>query len=174
MCGEYLAATTADFNMTIPWQDMFIPQIPFLESFIRGSVVYWAIFLMFNFLARRITVEASISDILVIVLIAEAASDAMTGAGSSITDGLIVVATIFFWSYFIDALCFYFKPVQAWLRPPPLPIILNGVLQRKNMRRQFLSEEELLTKLRDEGIERVQQVKKAFIEDDGHISIIKK
>lgn len=160
--------------MTIPWHELFVPQMPFLEAFIRGSVIYWSIFLMFNFLTRRITVEASISDILVIVLIAEATSDAMTGDANSITDGLSVVATIIFWSYFIDMLCFFFKPVQAWLRPPPLAVILNGVMQKKNMRKQFLSEEELMTKLRDDGIERIQDVKKAFIEDDGHISIIKK
>ena len=40
------------------------------------------------------------------------------------------------------------------------------------MRREFLTEEELMSHLRKEGIETLEEVKSAAIEGDGRISVI--
>ncbi|WP_132256606.1 YetF domain-containing protein [Paucimonas lemoignei] len=45
----------------------------------------------------------------------------------------------------------------------PLQVVRNGRLMRRNMRRAYLTEEELLSQLRRQGIERIEDVKAAYI-----------
>jgi uncharacterized membrane protein YcaP (DUF421 family) len=50
----------------------------------------------------------------------------------------------------------------------------NGRLLRRNMRSELVTVEELMAQLREKGIENAADVRAAFIESDGHISVIAK
>ncbi len=69
---------------------------------------------------RRQAGTISISDFLVIVLIADAAQNAMGSQYQSIKEGLILVTTIVFWDYFLDWLGYKFPFFDRLLRPSPL------------------------------------------------------
>jgi uncharacterized membrane protein YcaP (DUF421 family) len=60
------------------------------------------------------------------------------------------------------------------LRPAALLLIKDGVIQRKNMRQEMITEEELMAQLREQEVEKFEEVKKCYLEGDGHISVIKK
>ena len=62
--------------------------------------------------------------------------------------------------------CFKIFGAESWH-------IKNGELLRRNMRREFLTEEELNDHLRLKGIDDVKEVKAAYIEGDGKISVVK-
>jgi uncharacterized membrane protein YcaP (DUF421 family) len=51
-------------------------------------------------------------------------------------------------------------------------LIKDGRLQRRNMRHELVTEEELMSHLRQQGIAELTQVKEAYMEGDGQISII--
>ncbi|MHC8400859.1 YetF domain-containing protein [Pseudomonas sp. MDT1-17] len=51
--------------------------------------------------------------------------------------------------------------------------IEDGKMLRRNMRMELITTEELMAQLRENGIENCAQVKRACIEADGRISIIK-
>lgn len=61
----------------INWQSIFVPSISVLELIIRGSLVYLALFSVLRFLPSRQIGTLGISDLLVVVLFAEAAQNAM-------------------------------------------------------------------------------------------------
>ncbi|MCF6159661.1 MAG: DUF421 domain-containing protein [wastewater metagenome] len=42
------------------------------------------------------------------------------------------------------------------------------------MRREFITEDELMSKLREQGVEQLEKVKIAYMEGDGRISAIAK
>ena len=151
---------------------MFALQTPLLEIFVRGTVTYLALFLLLRLLRREIS-SFSMTDLLVVVLLADAAQNAMAGEYRSVTDGLLLIATIIGWSFTLDWLGFHVPAMERLVHPPALPLIENGHL-RGNLRRQFITEEELQSQLRREGIEDVAQVKKAYIEGDGSISVIRR
>ncbi|MNG27147.1 hypothetical protein D3C84_1122340 [compost metagenome] len=44
---------------------------------------------------------------------------------------------------------------------------------RRNMRREFITDEELSAKIRQEGIDDIARVKHMYLEGDGEISLIK-
>jgi uncharacterized membrane protein YcaP (DUF421 family) len=157
----------------IDWQTVFMPSLHIGEIILRGTVVYLFLFVLLRLL-RRGAGTIGISDLLVVVLIADAAQNAMASEYKSITEGLILVTTIVFWDYFLDWLGYRFPPVRRLLRPAPLLLIKDGHIQRRNLRREMITEEELVEQLREHGVESVEEVKESHIEGDGHISVITK
>jgi uncharacterized membrane protein YcaP (DUF421 family) len=155
----------------VDWKSLFVPTTSLVEIFIRGTVIYLLLFFVLRFL-RRETGAIGIADLLVIVIIADAAQNAMAGEYKSITEGAVLVGTIVFWDYALDWLGYHFLLMQRLVRPAPLLLIQNGRMLRRNMRREMIAEEELMSQLREQGVEKVSDVKKCYLEGDGRISII--
>jgi uncharacterized membrane protein YcaP (DUF421 family) len=155
------------------WHSVFIPTTPLLELVLRGTLMYFALLFALRLLGRRQVGSLSLMDLLLIVLIADAAQNAMSAEYRSITEGLVLCGTLIGWNYFVDSLAFRSKWFARLLEPPPLPLVRDGQLQRRNMRRELLTEEEVLSQLREQGVDDVQLVRLAYIEPDGAFSVLK-
>lgn len=153
--------------------DLFRVSVDPLEIVVRGSLVYWFLFALFRFVLRRDVGSIGIADVLLLVLIADASQNAMAGGYESVTDGFVLVATIAFWNWLLDWASFRFERVRRMVEPPPALMIRNGRLMRANMKRELVSPEELLAELRQHGIETYADVKRAYMESDGKISVIR-
>ena len=158
----------------IDWSNLFGFSVNPAEMVIRGTVIYWFIFLLFRFVLRRDIGAIGIADLMLVVLIADAASNGMSGGYDSITDGCVLVATIAGWNYLLDWMSFHFPTIRRLVEPPPLALIRDGKLQRKVMRQELISSSELETKLREHGIEKLDDIKVAYLEDDGEISVLRR
>jgi uncharacterized membrane protein YcaP (DUF421 family) len=64
--------------------------------------------------------------------------------------------------------------VRPILKPPALKLIQNGRLEKKNLRKEMLSEEELKSQLRELEIESYDEVKLCTLEGDGRLSVLKR
>lgn len=159
--------------LQIDWKSMFVPSLHVGEIVLRGTIVYLFLFVLLRVL-RRGAGALGISDLLVVVLIADAAQNAMASDYKSISEGLILVTTIVFWDYFLDWLGYRFAVIGRLLRPAPLLLIRNGRIQRRNLKKEMIAEEELMGQLREQGVERVQEVKESYMEGDGRISVVTK
>ena len=82
-----------DTLLLIDWKSAFIPTVHLGEIFLRGTIVYLFILFVLRLL-RREAGSLSISDLLVVVIIADAAQNAMATEYKSITEGLVLVTTI--------------------------------------------------------------------------------
>jgi uncharacterized membrane protein YcaP (DUF421 family) len=151
---------------------LFTPDTPLLEIVLRGSVVYLALFFLLRLVLRREAGGFGITDLLVIVLIADAVQNAMAGEYNSITDGLLLGATLIFWSYALDWLAYHWAPFGRFMHPPALRLVKDGQLLRANLRKELLTEDDVMAEIRQQGLEDLAQVKAAFMEFDGRISII--
>jgi uncharacterized membrane protein YcaP (DUF421 family) len=110
-------------------------------------------------------------DLLMMVLIADAAQNAMADQYHSITEGLVLCGTLIGWNYLIDWLAYLLPRFGKLLEPPPLPVVRNGQLLRKHMRAELLTEDELMSQLRQQDIYDVSEVKVARVEPDGEITV---
>ena len=144
------------------------------ELIVRGTLMYWFLFLILRFVLRRDTGSAGISDILFVVLLGDAAQNGMIGDGDTVADAALLIAVLVAWNYLLDILAFHFKAV-AWLTdPPPLCLIRNGRMLRRNWRKEHLTEEVIEAKLRAEGIDDASQVRGMYLESDGSFSVLRK
>jgi uncharacterized membrane protein YcaP (DUF421 family) len=158
--------------LTVDWHAIFVPSIPILELVVRGSIVYLALFTVLRFLPTRQLGSLGITDLLVVVLFTEAAQNAMASTYTSITEGAILVGTVIFWSYLLNWLGYKIPKFQRFLNPPPLLLIKNGQTIDRHLQRGMITEDELMSQLRHQGVEFLAEVKKAFLEADGSISVI--
>ncbi len=154
------------------WHDLFVPSGSILEIIVRGTLTYLALFFFLR-IFRRNSGRIGIADVLVVVVIADAAQNAMAGEYKSITEGVALVATIVFWDFALDWLEYNVPALERLLRPKALLLIKDGKLLRKNMRQEMITIEELKSLLREEGVEEFREVKKCYLEGDGEISVIK-
>lgn len=159
--------------LSVDWHTLFVPSVSLLELFIRGSIMYVLILAAMR-IFRREAGALSIPDLLVVVLVADAAQNAMAAEYHSVTEGAVLVATIFFWNYTLDWLAFRSRWVYRLLHPAPLPLVKDGKVQRRNLKAELLTMDDLQGQLREHGIENLDEVKLCCLETDGHLSVIKR
>jgi uncharacterized membrane protein YcaP (DUF421 family) len=160
-------------TMNLDWTSLFVPTTPLIELIVRGTVMYFALLFALRLLVRRHIGSLTLMDLLLLVLIADAAQNGMAAEYRSLTEGLILCGTLIAWNYALDYLAYRSKRVARLLEPPPLPLIRNGKLQRRNMRQELLTEEEVLSHLRQQGVDDIHEVRLAYIEPDGAFSILR-
>lgn len=153
------------------WLTIFALETPLLELVARGSVLYLAILVLMRFMPRRTGGELALMDLVFVVLIANAAANAL-GDYSAVPDAVVLIATLMFWDYLLNVLSYRFPLVERWVSPRPLEIVRNGKLLRRNMKQELLTEEELIEQLRELGIEAIDDVKVAYVESEGKITAI--
>lgn len=159
--------------MDLDWAKLFIPELPLLEIFLRGTAVYLFLFAYFRLL-RRSGGGLGVADVLVVVLVADAAQSALSGEDHSITAGLLTVAVIALWDFAIDWISYHVPGFERLAHPEPLLLVRNGELQRKALARHMITTEELKSQLRQAGVEDVSEVKEVYLEGDGQVSVLKK
>ncbi len=156
----------------VDWYGIFAPSVPILEIVVRGSIVYLVLFALLRLTFKRIGGSIGLGDVLMIALVAAAAQNAIAREHHSVTDGIILVATIAFWSYFLDWLGHHWPPFQKFYHPPPLLLVKNGRFIRRNMRLELITEDELMSQLRRAGFDNLGEVMEAYMEGDGSITAI--
>jgi uncharacterized membrane protein YcaP (DUF421 family) len=158
----------------VHWGEVFRFGVSPLEIVVRGTLMYLILFALLRIILKREAGTVGLTDLLVVVLIADAAQNGMAGEYNSLSDGIVLVGTIIFWSYALDWLAFHFPAVERIIKPEPLPLIRDGRLLHENMRQELITEAELRSQLREQGHEDPDQIKVANMESDGRISAIAK
>ena len=156
----------------IDWDQLLTPTVSLVELFVRGTVVYLFLVAAFRILRRQAGAIA-VTDLLVLVLIADAAQNAMASEYHSVPEGLVLVATILFWNWVLDWLGFRFPSVGRILEAQPVPLVMGGRAHTANLDRQMLSRDELAAQLRLHGVADLSSVRLCNLEGDGHISVLK-
>ena len=160
--------------LSVDWGELFRFSLSPAEIVVRGSATYWFLFFIFRFVVRRDVGAVGIGDLLILVIVADAAQNAMAGEYKSISDGMLLVATLIGWNLLLDWMSYRFKAFRRFADPSPIVLIRDGRLLKQNMRRELISEEELQSKLREQGIDSMDDIRVAHMEPDGQISVIKK
>lgn len=153
------------------WENLFVPQTPLWEFVLRGTVIYFVLLAALRVLVRRHIGSMSLMDLLLMVLIADAAQNAMADEYHSITEGIVLCATLIGWNYLFDFLAYRYKWFQKLLEPPPLPVVRDGKFLLRNMRQEYITKDEIEGLLRELEIHDLDEVKLACIESDGGISV---
>ena len=151
----------------------FTPDVNLFETIVRGVIMYFSIFILLRVVLRGRTSAVTVSDLLVLVLIADAAANAMGSEYHSIVNGIVLVATIVLSSYAVDWLAFRYPTVLRFVHPERRPLVVDGRIIRRTLRDELMTEEELMTQLRLNGVEELGEIKVAYLEGNGEVSVIK-
>lgn len=142
-----------------------------LELVVRGTLIYWFLFLLFRFL-RRDSSGVGVADILLVVLVADASQNGMSGSYETVPEACILVTTLIGWNYLFDWASFRFDWFRRFSQPPPLLLVDRGRIVGRNLRKEFVTREELDGELRKHGVTELAEVRAAYMESDGEFSVL--
>jgi uncharacterized membrane protein YcaP (DUF421 family) len=153
------------------WAPVFTSELAFLELFVRGSLLYFVILVIMRVIPRRTGGELATMDLIFLLLVSQAAAQSM-GKFQSVPDGIILIATFVGWELVFNAVSYHSPVFERLISAPSIQVVRDGTLLRRNMRREYLTEEELMSYLRRQGIEDLEDVKSVFVEGEGRLSVI--
>lgn len=154
------------------WVEILAPSTPVLEIVVRGSIIYLVLFFGLRVLLKREAAGLGISDLLVVVLIADAVQNGMAGEYTSVADALVLAATILGWAWLISFIAFHMPRLRRLFEAKPLLLIEDGKLIEEAVASELLTPAEIMGQLREQGVEKIEDVKKAYIESNGIITVI--
>jgi uncharacterized membrane protein YcaP (DUF421 family) len=145
-----------------------------LELFLRGSLMYLGLVLVMRFILRRDIGSMSMPDVLFVVLVADASQNALAGEYKSIADGVVLVGTLVAWNIALDWLGYRWPAFRRFIERQPLPLIEEGKWLRQNLRREWITTDEVESKLREAGIDDIALVHRAVLEPSGELGVIRR
>lgn len=147
--------------------------MPIWELAARASLVYLFVVFLLRVIPKRSAGNLSPNEMLALVLVGALAANGIGGGTHSVTNTLLMIVVVVGWSFVFDLIEYRFPSIHRLLRDTPTPLVANGRPLRKNLKREMITEEELMTALREKGVEELGKVRSARLEADGQISVVK-
>jgi uncharacterized membrane protein YcaP (DUF421 family) len=145
--------------------------VQFLEIAGRVAVVYVACMVLLR-VTRREMSELGPMDLLTMLLLSETVSPALTGGDDSLAAGIVAAVSLMALCTLSEVLAFRSRRAEKVIQGTAVVLIDDGKVDGKVMRRFMITDEDLHATLHEKGLLRVDQVKRAYVEADGQITII--
>lgn len=148
--------------------------IPVWQLVLRTVFVYGVALLLIRVAKRRFMGGFTTFDILLGFVIGSILSRAITGAVRFI-DMIVVVSALIAMHWILATITFYFDRAGSIVKNSERELIKDGEVQQEAMRRSKIGENDLLEALRQKGkVEKPEEVRSAYLERDGSITVIPK
>jgi len=148
------------------------PVEPLLFLAIRAAVVYILLIGLLRLTGKREIGQMTPFDLVLVLLVANAVQNAMVGSDDSLTAGLISACVLFGLNYAFGRLQAKNHFFRRMLVGNPVILIHEGRLVTDHLRRENVTEDDLLEQMREHGIAHLGDVAEAILEPDGNFSFI--
>lgn len=145
---------------------------PYLNVAIRSLAIYLFILIAIRLTGKKELSQLNTTDVVLILLISNAVQNAMVGANTSLSSGLVAASVLFIANYIMKKTMFKSRTFRELITDQPEILIHNGILNTKILNQLEITKDELEEAMREHGVDRVADVKLAMLEIDGNISII--
>lgn len=144
-----------------------------MDPVLRGLAIYFALLLIVRISGKRTLAQMTAFDFVLLLIVGEATQQGLLGDDFSVTNAIVVITTL------IGA-----DIVMAWVKEKstsftkaaegvPVVIVKDGEPIEHRMRRARVDAADVLSAGRSsQGIERMDQIKYAVLEQGGNISVI--
>jgi len=140
---------------------------------LRSLIVYILIFIILRMAGKRTLGEMTAFDLVLLLIISEAVQNALLDNDHSITGSMLVILTLVFADVVVSLGTNKFRALDNLINGIPLIILENGKPIKDRMKKSRLQEDDIMEAARKtQGLESLDQIKFAVLEQDGTISII--
>lgn len=145
-----------------------------LEVALRTVIIYIVILIGIRITGKREVGQMASFDLVLLLLIANAVQNAMTGPDTSVTGGLVAAGTLLLINVFVSRFSVRSRKLRQVLEGTPTVLIKNGKQIGISLEKEHIALEELEQALREHGVVAIEEVGLAVLEVDGSISVLKK
>jgi uncharacterized membrane protein YcaP (DUF421 family) len=153
---------------------LFDPGVAIGERILRGFLVYAFLLVAIRAFGRRELGQLTAFDLIVLLTLSNILQNAMIGNDNSFTGGAVGALVLLSANYLVAFGVFRSRKVERLVEGRSRILIQDGKPIRKALRQELLSDQELLSAVRREGLTSFEEVRLAFAEPNGLISVIPK
>jgi uncharacterized membrane protein YcaP (DUF421 family) len=146
----------------------------YLQILFRTVFLYLLVLFVFRLMGKREVGELSIMDLVVFVLIAECVAFALDDLDKPLFENVFPILILLAIQYLNSLIALKSKKIRDLIDGDPSIIVEDGVINQEEMRKQRYNLDDLFQQMREERIPSVQQIKYAFLEPSGRLSIFLK
>jgi uncharacterized membrane protein YcaP (DUF421 family) len=138
----------------------------------RTAVVYIVVVIALRLFGKRAAGELSTLNLVVLLIVANAVQNAMVGENTSLIGGLLAAAVILALDLALNRLADRWKALRQWLDGVPSLLVENGAVDATALRKEGVSDRELATALRQNGLLSPAEARAVYLEPNGSFSVI--
>jgi uncharacterized membrane protein YcaP (DUF421 family) len=143
------------------------------EIALRTVLIYLFVLAGLRLAGKREVGQMTPFDLVLLLLLANAVQNAMTGPDTSVTGGLVAAGTLLLLNTGVTRLLWNHKKVRRWVEGTPTVLILKGKIIHENLEKEKVTLESLHQALREHGVSTTKEVGIAVLEIDGSVSVLK-
>lgn len=151
--------------------DLWMLPIPVMDKVLRAAVGYAFLLIAFRVLGRRELGRLTNFDLVVVLVVANVMQNSMIGDDNSLTGGLIGAATVLGLNSLVAGAVYISRRAERIVDGDPVVIVADGRLLRSRLRRELITENEVLAAARSAGIQELADVRLAILESTGEINV---
>lgn len=149
------------------YDNMFHLPIPLLEKIARPVIVYLALILLIRVFGKRELAQLNPFDLIVLLSLSNTVQNALIGNDNSVSGGILGALTLLSINWLVVRLLYSSPKLERIFEGTDQTLILNGVLDHAALRREVLSEEELLAVVHRQGFDDFDEVQECSINSNG-------
>jgi uncharacterized membrane protein YcaP (DUF421 family) len=145
-----------------------------MDIALRGIVLFSFVFFITRIVGRRELSSLAPFDLILLIVLGDAIQQGLTQDDYSITGAMIAVGTIALLQVMFSYASFRLPFLRPVLEGNPIVIVQDGKAIEKNLKRERLTEDELMEEARLQQIGSLDDIQWAVLEPSGNISFIPK
>ena len=151
---------------------LWTPELHPAEVVLRAAVIYLFAQLAFRVAGRKALQRWGMPEIALLFLVTTALRKSIVAEDASLTTAMIALATILALDRLLTVVTFRWRTGADAVEGPVLRLVRDGALDRAALSRARISEDELLSRVRAHGRERLDEIKDAYFERSGEVTIV--
>lgn len=148
--------------------------LPWWEFIVRAVVIYLFLLVSLRLSGKRQIGQLSPFDFILLLVLSNAVQNSMNGGDNSMIGGMISALTLIFLNYLLGHLTYKYRNLEHIIDGSPRFLVKYGSKDQKVFDQEKITTHEFEASMRQAGIESVDEIKFALIENTGAISFIRK
>ena len=141
---------------------------------IRTVIVYFLLLFSIRVMGKRQIGEMQTSEFIITILLSEIAASPVTNRNQSLLHALVPVVVLVALELLVSCLLLRSNLLKRLFYGSPAILIAGGVIDQREMRRQRVEIDELISELRQAGIADPRDVSYAVLEENGKLSVFER
>jgi uncharacterized membrane protein YcaP (DUF421 family) len=145
-----------------------------MDIVIRALVTYVFVWLIMRVAGKRSLAEITTFDFVLLLIISETTQNALTDRDNSMTAAALLILTMVGLDVALSLVERHWPHAETVIEGTPLVIVDNGEVIKDRTWKSRVGDGDILSAARQQGLERLDQIKYAVLERNGAITVVKK
>jgi uncharacterized membrane protein YcaP (DUF421 family) len=145
-----------------------------MDIVLRAIAIFFFLYVLMRVIGRRELSTLEPFDLILLVIVGDAVQQGLTQDDYSLTGGFLAVGTIALLQLGTSFMNFHFPRLRPILDGEPIVVVQDGKAIERNLKRERVTIEDLVSAARRQNIAKLDDVAWAVMETSGEITFIKK